>query len=298
MALPRVMPDLVVGDVTIAALVEWDGLRRAPHRLLACEEEEARAALAGCSGAFVDASGDLVIVYQSFLLRTPHHRILVDTCTGAHKGLPAPLDDPGTVWLDRLHALGLDVADVDYVLCTHMHFDHTGWNTRLVDGRWVPTFPNARYIFHRGEYEHWLADYETAGRPASGMEATFGLNCLPVVEAGQALLVGDDFAICDEVRLLPAPGHTPHHCCVEVRSRGQRALLVGDLLHHELQVRRPDWSTRFCWDPAMAARSRRGCLEDLAASGAWMLPSHFPAPTAVRIRAGDGEGFRLDLRGE
>jgi len=296
MAMPNIMRDLVIGDVTISALVEWDGLKRPPHRLLACEEEEARAAMTECSGGFVDAAGDLVIVYQSFLLRTPHHCILVDTCTGAHKGLPDPLDDPGTVWLDRLGALGVDVAQVDYVLCTHMHFDHIGWNTRLVDGRWVPTFPNARYIFHKGEYAYWLAEYEAAGQPESGLDATFGLNCLPVVEAGQALLVEDDFAIGDEVRLLPTPGHTPHHCCVEIRSRGERAVLVGDLMHHELQIRRPDWSTRFCWDPAVAAQSRRAQLEALAESGSWMLPSHFPAPTVGRIRDAASDGLRLELR--
>jgi len=293
MPLPA-MRTLAIGDITIDALVEWDGLRRPPHGLLRCGEAEGGAVLADCAPLFRHPSGDLIIVYQSFVITTPHHVILVDSCCGADKGLPGPLDDPGGRWFARFRALGLDPGRIDYVLCTRLHFDHVGWNTRLVGGRWVPTFPRARYVFHRGEYAHWLAAYEAAGKPGTGIEAAVGTSCLPVVEAGQALLVDDDFAIGDCVRLRPAPGHTPHHCCVEIESRGERALLVGDLLHHELQVRRPDWSTRFCWDPALAATTRRRWLADAADSGCWMVPTHFPPPTAVRVERAD-DAFRLRI---
>jgi len=283
------MREIRIGDVTISSIVERDGPWRTPESMFpACDPAVARRHLATMEPFLFDpASGRMVITYQTFLVRTPRHTILVDTCTGEDKGYPAPLDFPKQPWLDGFAAQGLRFEDIDYVFCTHLHIDHCGWNTRLVDGRWVPTFPRAKYVFHRREYAAWEAATARGDNPPG---AVWRMNCEPVVAAGQALLVDDDFALDDTVSLIPTPGHSPCHCCVAIASRGQRAVVTGDLMHHALQCREPDWSTIFCWDPAEAARARRRFLGSVAGPGTVLLPIHFPGPTAGRLEA-DGDRF-------
>jgi glyoxylase-like metal-dependent hydrolase (beta-lactamase superfamily II) len=201
------------------------------------------------------------------------------------------MDFPKQPWLDGFHAAGLRFEDIDYVFCTHLHIDHTGWNTMLRNGKWVPTFPKAKYIFHKREYAAWEgSNIRGENRPGGGGNV-WGYNCEPVVAAGQALLVDDDYALDDTFWLTPTPGHSPCHCCVNIRSRGQEAAVVGDLMHHALQVREPSWSTIFDWDAEQAARSRRKFLAETAGTGKFVLPVHFPHPTTGLIEA-DGERFR------
>jgi len=235
------------------------------------------------------ASGRMCITYQTFVVRSPKHTILVDTCTGEDKGHPAPFDFPGKErWRNELFALGVSYDKIDYVFCTHLHIDHTGWNTTLRDGRWVPTFPNAKYIFHKKEYAAWEAEHAKGANPPG---TVFRDNCLPIVEAGQALLVDDDYALDDTITLTPTPGHSPCHCCVNISSKGQRASVVGDLMHHALQVREPDWSAGVEWDPVQSAQSRRKFFGAVADTGTLILPVHFPSPTVGRIDSGS-DGFR------
>jgi glyoxylase-like metal-dependent hydrolase (beta-lactamase superfamily II) len=232
----------------------------------------------------------MVITYQTYVVRTPKHTILIDTCTGEDKGYPPPMDFPKQPWLDGFHAAGLRFEDIDYVFCTHLHIDHTGWNTMLRNGRWVPTFPKAKYIFHKGEYAAWQEEAKRGGNRPGGGGNVWPFNCEPVVAAGQALLVDDDYQLDDTLWLTPTPGHSPCHCCVNIRSRGQQAIVVGDLMHHALQCREPDWSTVFDWDPKQAALSRRKFLSDTAGTGRFVLPIHFPHPTTGLIEA-DGARF-------
>ena len=153
------MKTLKVGEITITSLIERDGPWRTPEAMFpAYDPEIGRRHLAELDPIVFDpASGRMVITYQTFLVRTPRHTILIDTCTGEDKGYPAPYDFPKQPWLDNLHAAGLRLEDITHVFCTHLHFDHTGWNTMLRNGRWTPTFPNAKYIFHKDEYERWEA---------------------------------------------------------------------------------------------------------------------------------------------
>jgi glyoxylase-like metal-dependent hydrolase (beta-lactamase superfamily II) len=287
------MREIRIGDVTITSIVERDGPWRKPQDMFPDYDAEvaARHLAAMDPEVFDPASGRMVITYQTFVVRTPHHTILVDTCTGEDKGFPAPMDFDKTPWLDGFKAAGLRFEDVDYVFCTHLHIDHCGWNTVLRDGRWVPTFPKAKYVFARKEYEAWEAA-EKAGDPRGNV---FRMNCRPIVEAGQALLVDDDYTLDDLVSLTPTPGHSPHHCCVNIFSRGQRAVVTGDMMHHALQCREPDWSTVFCTDPRQAAQSRRSFLESVADTDTIILPIHFPSPTAGRIEA-DGARFHYRFR--
>jgi glyoxylase-like metal-dependent hydrolase (beta-lactamase superfamily II) len=288
------MHEIRLGEVSIASIVERDGPWRTPEFMFPdYDAERGRRHLAEMEPFLFDpASGRMVLTFQTFVVRTPRHTILVDTCTGDDKGYPAPFDFPKAPWLAGFRALGLGFADIDYVFCTHLHIDHCGWNTRRVDGRWVPTFPNAKYIFHQREYAAWEAATARGETPPG---AVWRMNCQPIVEAGQALLVDDDFALDDEVWITPTPGHSPCHCCVNLRSAGQHAVITGDLIHHVLQCREPDWSTVFCWDPVQAAQSRRRFLGEVADTATLVLPVHFPAPTAGRVAA-DGDRFRYLFR--
>jgi glyoxylase-like metal-dependent hydrolase (beta-lactamase superfamily II) len=236
---------------------------------------------------FDPASGRMVITYRTYVVCTPRHTILVDTCTGEDKGYAAPWDFPKQPWLDGFHAAGLTFESIDYVFCTHLHIDHCGWNTVLRDGRWTPTFPNAKYVFHKREYAAWEEATKRGDNPPGNV---WRYNCEPVVAAGQALLVDDDFQLDDTLWLTPTPGHAPCHCCVNISSGGQRAVITGDLMHHALQCREPDWSTIFDWDRAEAAKSRRRFLGDVAGTATIILPIHFPSPTMGRIEA-DGDRF-------
>lgn len=283
------MRPLTIGDVTITSIVERDGPWRRPADMFPAYDEAVGARhLAELDPVVFDAaSGRMVITYQTFVVRTPKHTILVDTCTGEDKGYPPPMDFPKQPWLDGFAAEGLRFEDIDYVFCTHLHIDHCGWNTRLVNGRWVPTFPKAKYVFHRREYEAWEEATRRGTNPPGNV---WRFNCEPVVAAGQALLVDDDFALDDTIWLQPTPGHAPCHCCVNIVSRGQRAVVTGDLMHHALQVREPGWSTIFDWDAAMAAESRRTLLAEVVDTPTVVLPIHFPGTTAGRI-TGRAGGF-------
>lgn len=291
------MKRLQIGDVTITSLVERDGPWRRPEDMfLGYDAEAMKPHVAELDPEVFDAAtGKMVITYQTFVVRTPKHTILVDTCTGEDKGYAAPMDFPKAPWMDAFKREGLSPESVDYVFCTHLHIDHSGWNTKLVDGRWVPTFPNAKYVFHKREYAAWEALAREGKERPGGAGGVWKMNCEPVVEAGQALLVDDDFALDDTVTLTPTPGHSPCHCCVNIRSKGQEAVVTGDLFHHALQVRNPQLSTIFCWDPEAAKESRRKVFEAVADTATVVLPIHFPAPTAGGI-ARDGDGFRWRYR--
>ena len=166
------------------------------------------------------------------------------------------------------------------MLCTHLHVDHVGWNTRLVDGRWVPTFPKARYVFVGEEWEFWKHENE-AGREKSGCIAD---SVVPVVEAGQAVMVDSAYQVDPWLSYEPWVGHTPGHVGVRVRTSAGDAVFSGDLMHRVVQVAEPQWSSIFCYDAKQAAVTRKAFVERHAASGDLVLPAHFPHPGPRRAR--------------
>lgn len=230
-------------------------------------------------------SGNLVLPIQSFLVRTRHHTILVDTCVGHDKSRaqrPFWHLKRFDTFLPGLTAAGVKPADIDYVMCTHLHSDHVGWNTHLRDGRWVPTFPNAKYIFARTEWQAFEATHAKHPQPQ------FLDSVLPIMEAGQAQLVDKDFALDDEVWLEPTPGHTPGHFCVRVASRGAKAVITGDCIHSPVQCVEPHWIMRADSDPQLAKITRRKFLESVSDSSVTVCATHFPEPSIGRVTTRDG----------
>ena len=245
---------------------------------------------------FLDpASNRVVMAMQSYLLRTRHRTILVDSCVGNDKERrfhPPWARRRSTRYLDSLAAIGLAPADIDFVMCTHLHADHVGWNTRLAGGRWVPTFPNARYLFAKTEYEHWIALNRGGKRYSDGC---IDDSVLPVVEAGQADIVADDHRFDDEIRFALTPGHTPGHVAIELASQGQRGVLSGDICHTPLQCREPGWSAIGCSDRAQSAATRRAFLEAHCETDTLVMTAHFPSPSVGFVRRlGDVFDFAYD----
>src|SRR5436190_24035837 len=237
------------------------------------------------------ASGMLKLSVHSWLLTVGGKRILIDACVGNHKPRPVRKmwDMLNTPYLERLAAAGARPEQIDMVMCTHLHVDHVGWNTRLDNGRWVPTFPNAKYVFSKTDYDHFLAvDRNPETGPAIG--GALRDSVLPVVEAGLAHMVEGAQPIEEHISLEPAPGHTPGHVLINLASQGSQAFFSGDIIHHRIQVYHPAWNSFACLDQVTARKSRRMLLEKCAGSGALLAPQHFGAPHLCHIDA-KGDGF-------
>ena len=232
-------------------------------------------------------SDRLILPVQSYLLKTSRHTILIDTCVGNHKSnrfFEPWYNRRDDTWLRRLAAGGVGPEDIDFVLCTHLHLDHCGWHTQLVDGRWQPSFPNAKYLFAREEFDHRqaLAD------------STFVENVVPVMEAGQGVIVAMDHALDDEVWLMPTPGHTPGHVPIHLASQGRKAVMLGDVMHSPVQCAEPDWHAVSDDDPALARATRNLFLNQHAETDTLILTAHFPSPSVGHVVA-KGNAFRFDF---
>ncbi|MGH7554581.1 MAG: MBL fold metallo-hydrolase [Longimicrobiales bacterium] len=237
------------------------------------------------------ATGMLILCVQSYLVRTRHHNILIDACVGNHKTRPTrPVWDKmaSDRYEKSLAATGLGVADIDYVMCTHLHIDHVGWNTRLDNGRWVPTFPKARYLFSARELAYWT-EKEKADPAAHPWIAD---SVLPVVAANRVEPVKSDHVLNELVRLVPTPGHTIDHFSVEVGRPGADALIAGDLIHSPLQARYPELGMRADYDSVQAGETRRRMLSRLCDTSTLLCTCHFPSPSMGRVRRWD-DGFKV-----
>lgn len=287
------METVRIGQFQVDRVVEYQG-PFAPLEFIVPEVDMARVEAHSdwIRPRYLSDEGKLVMSFHSYVLQTPHHRILIDSCVGNDKQRPArpTWHQQQGPYLQSLATLGLKPEDIDFVCCTHLHADHVGWNTRLQDGRWVPTFPKARYVFARSEYAHWEQAHRHAlsrGEPAIN-HGSFADSVLPVVDAGQAELVGDDFEFESGVYLGAARGHTPGTCCLHAQSQGAKGLFSGDVLHTPIQLLDLSWNSRFCEDPALAAQTRRSLVESVADTSTLLLAGHFPHATAGRVvsRAG------------
>jgi glyoxylase-like metal-dependent hydrolase (beta-lactamase superfamily II) len=236
----------------------------------------------------------IILSFHSYLVRVGGKTILIDTCIGNHKSrapmLPSWHLREGP-WLDTLAQAGARPEQVDYVMCTHLHADHVGWNTRMENGRWVPTFPKARYVFHRKEIEAVQARLsQDAYNSPSYVDSV-----LPVLETKQADLVDTDHDFLPGVHVCQTPGHSPGHYSVELTSNGRRAVMSGDLLHNAVQVARPDWITTFCGDKQAAVKQRTAFVDKHADQDITLFAAHFGGPTAGRIIGVKGGGRKFQV---
>lgn len=234
------------------------------------------------------ATGEVRMPVRTWLVRDGRRTFLIDTCLGNHKdrlGIPG-LHQLETPWLERLADAGVAPDEVDFVLCTHLHVDHVGWNTRLENGRWTPTFRNATYVAARAELDHLEAAEGTLDR------LIWRDSVAPIVEAGQVMAVDGEDLVGDLLAVRPTPGHTPGHIRLELRSDGRLGVFSGDILHSPIQAPFWRWSTTFCADPARAAETRRELLAFCAEEDALLIPAHFNAQPVAHVRA-DGDGFAL-----
>jgi glyoxylase-like metal-dependent hydrolase (beta-lactamase superfamily II) len=245
---------------------------------------------------YIPATDKLITSNHSWLIRTGRHTILLDSCAGNHKERPwlPRFHQLNTPFLERLRAAGVEPDDIDIVLCTHLHADHVGWNTQLENGRWVPTFKKARYLFSRIEQQHWdpsIGDRRTQNPGRAGM---YDDSVLPVIQSGQSVLLDGEHDIDERLLVRPAPGHTPGHVVLQLTDGGEKAMFCGDVCHHPIQVYEPDWNTRFCEIPEQARATRRQVLEYCAEHDARLFPTHFAVPHVARI-IGKPDGFGVEF---
>lgn len=299
-----------IGDVTVTRIDELRWSDTDPGILYPDLDDGALAAHGGrlTPGSYDPRSGRLAQSIHSWLLRMPGHMVLIDAATGNGKSLPtAPrLDHLNEPYLERLEAAGVRPEGVDTVLLTHLHSDHVGWNTREQDGRWVPTFPRARHVFSRTEQRY--LDALAGGTPAPDLppaalgqrvrtptEGVYGQSVRPVIEAGLAELIAvDGSEVLDGLSFHPTPGHSIDHATLRLRSRGEEALFLGDVMHHPLQVYRPDLRSVYCEFPEPARASRLWALEQAAESGAICFSTHFAESSAGRVRR-SGDRFSWEF---
>ncbi|HBK08871.1 MAG TPA: MBL fold metallo-hydrolase [Acetobacteraceae bacterium] len=279
-----------IGDVTVTKIVELE-MTGGTRFLLPQATREEILPIKWLQPHFADEEGRLRMSIHSFIVETPDRRIVVDTCLGNDKKerrIPHWNDRDGPFLAD-LAAAGFPAESIDTVLCTHLHVDHVGWNTRLVDGKWVPTFPRAQYLMGRTEYEHWSS---VKDRP--DMAHILADSVTPIVEAGLATMVETNERICDEISLIPTLGHTPGHVSVMIQSKGEQAMITGDFMHHPCQIAHPEWSTLADSDADQGIETRRRMFKRLAGTPVLIIGTHFAGATAGRLVV-DGNSYRLDV---
>jgi glyoxylase-like metal-dependent hydrolase (beta-lactamase superfamily II) len=279
-----------IGDAVVSRVAELDA-SSALDGLIREFDLKAMRQAGWLTPHFVDGTGGLRGVVQAFVITIGGKTIVVDPGVGNSKHRTAV---PGwgnlqTDFLHRLRASGVDPTEVDYVVDTHLHFDHVGWHTDLVSDAWQPTFPSARYVMSAAEFQYWQM------KPTNEIpdqHAGFADSVLPVYQAGLVDLVADDHIVTDGVRLVPSPGHTPHHLSVVIESGGRSAVITGDVMHHPCQIAYPTWGAVSDFDPDQARRSRSDLLERFADTDTLIIGTHFADPVAGWIHR-EGTAFRL-----
>ena len=277
-----------IGDVTVTRVVEIEATG-GMSRIIPKAKREMVQKIPWIYPHFADETGRMRGAIHALILETPDRTIMVDTCVGNDKERENPAwNQLQTAFLDDMNKAGYKLDAVDNVLCTHLHVDHVGWNTILVNGNWVPTFPSARYLIGRDEFTHWQA---TTDREQA---AVMSDSVLPVFDAGLVDFVETDQQISDEISLMPTPGHTPGHVSVMIKSRDETALITGDFIHHPCQFAHPEWSAAPDSDPVQAVQTRREIFAKFADTPTLIIGTHFATPTAGYLRR-DGDVFRLDV---
>lgn len=282
---------LMIGDARVRAVVDLDGYALdLGHVFPDASPEQIDPHRSWLEPTYIKGK-ELFLVVRSLVVELDGRVILIDACVGEDKDRPTrPLWNhrQASGYLERLAMLGLKPADVDVVFCTHLHTDHVGWNTKLDNGRWVPTFSRARYLFGRKEIEHWMAQPDRA--TVTG--GSFVDSVIPILDAKQADLVDDGHDLGKGLVLKGLFGHTPGQLGLDMRRGNDRALFIGDAMHSPLQLALPELSTCFCSDKVQARATRKAFLETAAEENSWLVPCHFRGPLGTRIKR-NGNGYLI-----
>jgi glyoxylase-like metal-dependent hydrolase (beta-lactamase superfamily II) len=276
-----------VGKVKITKIVELETIGSTRFILPLASNEEIRK-LPWLIPHFATEEGRLKMSIHSLVVETPTRRIVVDTGLGNDKeGRSVPTwNNRKGPFVETMTAAGFPPDSIDTVLCTHLHVDHVGWNTRLVGGEWIPTFANARYVFGKTEYEHWRDHSDEPGQAA-----VFNDSVKPIVDAGQADLIASNHRFCEEITLIPTPGHSPGHMSLHINSDGEQGLLTGDVAHHPCQMAHLDWSSTADFDSVQSAVTRRELFSRFANTATLVIGGHFSAGHIQR----DKDAFRFEV---
>ena len=279
-----------IGDVTVTRVVEMQVAGGTKFILPEATREDCLP-ISWMEPHFMDDAGNLIMSIHALVIDTGDVRIVVDTCIGNDKQRNIPSwTNLQTDFLSDLEEAGYPRETIDMVMCTHLHVDHVGWNTMLVDGCWVPTFPNARYLMAEREWNYWNEHEE---------EESYGPvlqdSVRPIVDLGLADFVSDDFRLSAEVSLISTPGHTPGHVSVLIQSEGERALITGDCIHHPVQMTKTQWCSSADYDQVQGRKTRENLLETYVDTDVLIIGTHFATPTAGHIKALESGGYWLDV---
>ena len=275
-----------VGDVTITKVVETTSTSLGAH-ILPNATVSALSTLDWLT-PFLDQDQRMLISFHSLIVEMPERLVIVDTCIGNDKERNYPKwNRMQTSFREDLNEAGFHEDRFDTVLCTHMHVDHVGWNTVRRDDRWEATFPNARYLYAKAEWEHWRADEDEEFGPVVEDSVR------PIFDAGLADLVESNHQVCAELALIPTPGHTPGHVSVVIESKGETAVITGDIFHRPCQIAYPEWRATADLDGDAAELTRRKFLGQYSNQPVLCIGTHFAGVTAGRI-VSDGDTYRLD----
>jgi glyoxylase-like metal-dependent hydrolase (beta-lactamase superfamily II) len=279
-----------IGDVEVARIVEINGFEDNISMLLPNGTPELVQRYQWLRPHFATPDGRMILSFQAFVLRSRGKSFMIDTCIGSGRQREYEVFcNLQTSFLEDLTVAGFPPESINGVLCTHLHFDHVGWNTKRVNGKWVPTFPQARYYFGRKEWDHWQHLKRTGGyHDLTHLEDSLE----PIVAAGLVEFIGPDFRLTDEVSLIPTPGHTPGHVSVHIRSAGKEAVITGDMMHHPIQFALPGTPGNFDMDKEQGVRTRQSFIGRFSDRDVLIIGSHFSDPTAGHI-VRDGEAWKL-----
>ena len=279
-----------IGDIKVTRVVEMEVVGGSRF-ILPDATRDACLPYSWMQPHFMDDSGNLVMSIHALVIEVGERRIIVDTCIGNDKERSIPnWSNLQTNFLKDMENIGYPVESIDTVLCTHLHVDHVGWNTRLVNGEWVPTFENARYLIGEDEWTYW----DTNEDPTS-YGNVMDDSVRPVIEAGLVDLVSTSETIAPGIRLESTPGHTPGHVSVLLESRGEEAVITGDCIHHPCQITRTDWCSSADYDKDKGRATRENFLERLVETNVLVIGTHFATPTAGLIRHYPEGGYWLDV---
>lgn len=283
----------LIGDSRVIKVPDMMLTALSPEKLLPdWTDEQSNLICPWLSNTLDNTRNHVLLSVHSWLVEDRGRKILIDTGAGNAKKRPlAPyFDQIHTAYLENLSQIGIRPEDIDFVLLTHLHVDHVGWNTRDQDGKWIPTFPNARYLFSWEEYKFFSDPFNNCQRNHTSFSTRVD-SVDPIVDAGLADLIKvDGREVIEGFSFHSTPGHTAHHAVILFRSGTEQALFTGDVMHHPLQAIHPEWRSVFDADPQAAVAARRWVLDYAHNNGATLFTSHFPLSSAGRVQEND-EGY-------